>query len=570
MSRPDFLRKWVLVALVGCSALVAAQDQPKVSFSKPVMRASDVLKELSAQSGVYLASDPVVGNIPVLVSVTDASVLDVMNKIAVAVGGELKEENGGWRLVNSDRLRREQAAKELGWVVQAFDRAKKQMAANGSASPDRWDDATLDKLVSAAQERQRALQERLAASSREGQRIQVFDSSTVSATPASSSARRALDQLPSSVLASVLPGDRIVYSSAPNRMQRRMPFNITPIVNDFVYNHNLLAKRAQDLPNNQNMTIVGGLTPGEPIQGVAETHLILSRGYRSTTISVEVKFYDRNGLMIGQGSSSITPEYTSPAQSTSGEGKVIELSELSRQFAQLMAQETASPSGARNMMRIATVDGGTGAFVTLGSGESSLPKQVPDDLLAFLTNPEKNDPTSLYVSEAYMQVAKAEGKNLVAAFPDRTVRDMARGFVAGNVTTKTVLGSSGAYGLTVEETEGWLLVTPTWADNTRKTNFNREQTGKLLRSVNTRGFATLEELADYSFYITLGLPDRPLDMVYLGLVNKDTASTLDEYVGFSLDLLRLYAVLPPQMKRAAGEQVQAPFRTLGAQARGYA
>jgi hypothetical protein len=168
-----------------------------------------------------------------------------------------------------------------------------------------------------------------------------------------------------------------------------------------------------------------------------------------------------------------------------------------------------------------------------------------------------------------MQVAKAEGKNLVAAFPDRTVRDMARGFVAGNVTTKTVLGSSGAYGLTVEETEGWLLVTPTWADNTRKTNFNREQTGKLLRSVNTRGFATLEELADYSFYITLGLPDRPLDMVYLGLVNKDTASTLDEYVGFNLDLLRLYAVLPAQMKRA-GEQVQAPFRTLGAQARGYA
>ncbi len=562
MHRPTLLRSLAAVALAVVSLSAFAQDLPKVTFSQPVMKASAVLAEISKQTGVHLASDPIVGNIPILVSVTDAPLDQLLARIALATGGELKAEGEGFRLVNNDGLRREQAAKETGWVIEAFDRAKKRLAGQNT-TPGRWDEKTVNDLVAKAEERRRATEERMRQiEMQQGARISMFDSSAVSATPASSSARRILDLLPSSVLASVGPGDRIVYALTPTRMQRRMPINVQPIVNDFVYNHNLIAQRAPQLRPDPRVTMVGALTSGEPIQSIAETHVVLSRGYRSTTVQVEVKFVDRNGIIVGQGSTSIAPEYQNAAAQANQEGKAIELSELSRQMAVLMAQETASPSSDRNVYRVATAGNAGGAFVTLAGGDGTLPKQVPEDLLNVLVNPDKYDPASLYVSEAYIQTAKAGGKDLVATFPDRIVRDMARALVAGNVTTKGVLASSASYGMTLQSEGEWLVATPTWADNTRKTNFNREKAGALFRSVNTRGFATLDELGDYSFWLTLGLPDRPLDMAYLSLINKDTADTLNEYVSLSLDLLRVYASIPDNVKRTNGEAMNIPFRSL--------
>lgn len=567
MHRPSLLRSLAAASITALAALALTQDQPKVTLNQPVTKASAVLQEIAKQTGVFLASDPIVGNIPVMVSVTDAPLDQLLARIAQATGGELKAENGGFRLVNNDKLRREQAAKETTWTIEAFDRAKKRLSGQNT-TPGRWDDKTVNDLVAKAEERQRALQERMAQiPNQAGSRIQMFDSQAVSATPASSSARRILDLIPSSILASVGPGDRIVYAMTPTRMQRRMPINIQPVVNDFVYNHNLLAQRAPQLRPDPRVTMIGALTSGEPIQGVAETHVVLSRGYRSTNVQVEVKFVDRNGIIVGQGSTGIVPDFGAGAPTANSEGKAIELSELSRQMAVLLAQETASPTSDRNVYRVATANGSNASFVAVVGGEGSLPKQVPDELMNVLVNPDKYDPASLYVSETYSQTAKAEGKNLVATFPDRIVRDLARALVAGNVTTKGVLANSGAYGLTLEDKDGWILATPTWADNTRKTNFNREKAAGLFRSVNGRGFATLDELGDYSFWLTLGLPDRPLDMAYLSLISKDTADTFNEYVSMNLDMLRVYASIPDNVKRSSGESMNVPFRSLVGQAK---
>src|SRR5690349_7902621 len=161
MTRPNLLRMWALGAVVASAAFATAQDQPKVSFSQPVMKASAVLQELSKQSGVYLASDPIVGEIPILVSVKDANLNDVLAKIASAVGGDLMAENQGFRLINSDKLRRAQEQQELQWVIQAFDRSKQRLRNNNASLPDKWDDKTLNDLVAKADASQKAAAERL-------------------------------------------------------------------------------------------------------------------------------------------------------------------------------------------------------------------------------------------------------------------------------------------------------------------------------------------------------------------------------------------------------------------------
>jgi hypothetical protein len=375
--------------------------------------------------------------------------------------------------------------------------------------------------------------------------------------------------LPSSVLAGIKPGDRVVYSTVPNRMQQRMPFNVQPIVNDFVYNHNLLAQSAPQLRQQEEVNIIGGLTAGEPLQGVSETHLVLTRGWRSTTVQVEIKFADRNGLYVGQGTTSVTPEYAATQPGTSEEGKVIELSELSRQMAVIMAQELAAPTSDRMVYRMATVDGGNSAFVTVNSGDSA-PKLFPDELLQVFVNPDKTDPCSLYVSECFIQAARAEGKDLVATFPDSIVRDLARILVKGNVTHKAVLAASPAFGLDVQTVGDWMSVLPVWANNARETRFDRSAAGTLFRAVNGRGFASLDELADYSFHVTTGLAERTLDSVLLTLINKDAGDQLNEYTSMNLDMLRLWATLPDNAKRTAGEKMQFAFRTLSPGGKGYA
>ncbi len=567
MPSPNHLRTWGTLAFAAFATLALAQQQPKVTMTFPATKTSNIAAEIKKQTGIQVVCNPTVANIPILVSVTDAPLDELLAKIAQVTGGELIKQGEGYILTKSDKLRLEEANRENGWVIAAFEKGKKS-ALGDTGATDRWDQATLDDLVKKAQAQRAQMESRVTGLQRQqGQQITMFDSSMSNMTPATGAAKRALQLLQASVLASIKPGERAVYSTAANRMQRRMPINVTPIASDFVYNHNLLAKAAPQLRPIEGVNIIGGLTAGEPITNVVETHLILSRGYRSTTVQVEIKFVDRNGLYVGQGSTSVTPVYAPMQPATSEEGKVIELSDLSRQMAVIMAQELAAPTSDRAVYSVATVNGGAGAFVTIAGGEMNLPKQFSDELLNVFVNPDRIDPTSLYVSECYIQAAKAEGKDLVAAFPDTIIKELARVLVKGNITHKAVLAGSPAFGLSVDSGTDWMVVTPTWANAARETRFDRDEAAKLFRAVNGRGFASLEELADYSFHVTLGLPDRPLDTVYLSLINKDVGDQMSEYISMSLDLLQLYGSVPENTKRQGGEKIQLAYRTLSVQAK---
>ena len=562
-------RTCLSTAALAIAALTAAQEQPKVTLTMAATKTSNVAAEIKKQTGVSIVCNPTVADIPILVSVTDVPLDQLLQKIAAATGGEIfPQGENGFLISKSDKLRTEQANKERCWVIAAFERAKAKI--EKSDLPNRWDRQTMDDLVAKAQAAREQIANRLSTIPRSpGSQITMYDSSMASSTPSSGAARRALDLLPASVLASVMPGDRIVYSTLPNRMQRRMPINVQDIVADFVYNHNLLAQSAPQLKPMEGVNIIGGLSAGERIAGVVETHLVLSRGFRSSTVQIEIKFADQRGIFVGQGTTSVTPEYTPVQPATSGEGKQIELSELSRQMAVIMAQELAEPTTDRMVFRMASLDGAGGAFVSVDSGDNQ-PKQFPDELLNVFVNPDRTDPCSLYVSECFIQAARAEGKDLVATFPDSVVRDMARVLVKGVITHKAVLASSPAMGLDTTVEGDWMLVTPTWANSARETRFDRTEAARLFRSINGRGFATLEELADYSFFLTIGLPDRTLDMVYLTLINKEVGDQLSQYAMMSLDLLRLYGALPDATKRQAGDEVAEQFRRLSPQAKALA
>ncbi|HXH61270.1 MAG TPA: hypothetical protein VNI20_07915, partial [Fimbriimonadaceae bacterium] len=526
---------------------------------------------LSKQTGVYLGADPNVGDVPILVSVKSARLTDLLSKIADAVGGTIKEESGGYRLIYDQDARRKEANTERQLLTDAFkkgiDNASKRAEYLG-----RWDAKTVDNIVAAEKERRDKIAERFQQrnlQAGDNQTIRIYDSSSSTATPAMSAAYEALAQISPSLLASIGPGDRVVFSTSPNRMQRRMPINAVGISNNFYANYNLVAQRASDLKTDSNVQVIGGLTTGDPIRGISETHLILSRSYRSQDVTVTIKFVDMQGLYVGEGSVAVVPDFGTVAPGQEDSGKAIQLSETSRQMAVLMAQELQSGVSDRMVYTIST-NGNGGAVALMSAGTNDLPKIIPPDLFNILLNPDKFDPASLYVSEAFIQTAQAKDENLIATFPDSIVTDMARLLVKGKTTTDTLLSSCGSMGMTVSQQDGWMVATPTWPNNARETRFDRRKTATLLKSVNTRGYASLEDLADYSLSLVTGTSKRPLDMVYLNLINSDVYRQLDNYVQMNFDLLRLYATLPDAYKYQSGDDVHTAYQNLPGTAKGFA
>ncbi|MCH7945591.1 MAG: hypothetical protein IIC73_06195 [Armatimonadetes bacterium] len=187
-----------------------------------------------------------------------------------------------------------------------------------------------------------------------------------------------------------------------------------------------------------------------------------------------------------------------------------------------------------------------------------------------LVNPDKYDPTGFYTAESYMQAAQASGKNLVATFSDNVVKDLAILVVRGQLTTDGLIAASPSFGMHVEDEEGWMTVTPTWPAAARDSRFDRDEAAKLFRSIGSRGYATLDELADYSIHLSVGSSQRTLDMIHLSLINKDVADQFSQYVNVNLDLLRLYASLPEQLKRSVGQDIRTPVGRLSGRAKTYA
>ncbi|MCH8980050.1 MAG: hypothetical protein IH945_12530 [Armatimonadetes bacterium] len=572
MNLSNFNRFWTIAGGMAIAAAALAQDEVKVTFSEPTMKASAVLEAIMRQTGVLLTADSIVGDIPILVSVEDAPLGELLDRISQVTGGALKPEGNGYRLVN-DRLGRQAEERlERQWTIEAFERArKKQLESN--IYPNLWTAETVDGMVKNEQGRREQLRNRILETRALGsnQALNIFHGGTGTVTPARASALRALKSIRASTLASIGPGDRVVYSTRPTRMQKRMPLNTGGIVRDFIRNHNLLAQRSAGLRQDQSIRFSGGLNSAEPIEGIGKMYVILSRGQRSSTVQIEVKFADTNGLFVGQGYLSVTPDYGPRSRATSDEGEPIELSRLSREMAVIMAQESNSPTSDRQVFRVALggVGGRTSALI-VSSGSDNLPKKFSDELMQAFVNPDKYDPTGFYTAESYMQAAKASGKNLVATFPDSVVTELAIKLVQGRLTTKGLIAASPGFGLKVEEEEGWMTVTPTWPAATRNHRFDRDEAAKLFRSVSSRGYATLDELADYSFHLSVGSSQRTLDMIYLSLINKDVADLFSQYVNGNLDLLRLYASLPQQLKRSVGEDMRTRVGRLPRKAKVFA
>jgi hypothetical protein len=122
--------------------------------------------------------------------------------------------------------------------------------------------------------------------------------------------------------------------------------------------------------------------------------------------------------------------------------------------------------------------------------------QVSAEARAILTTPEQHEPLGLVVSDGYIALARAKKRNLIAALPDRLLKDRSP-FDTSPLTVSDVPNLP-PYGprMRITDRGGWLIVTPPDPYEARLERADRTVLGRIARRVAQAGVATIKDVAE--------------------------------------------------------------------------
>jgi hypothetical protein len=487
---------------------------------------TQVLAEITRKTGLTLEATPATGKEIVIVDVKGAKLGEFMPRLAAVASGEWKKEGAGYRLTRSDAFARKSQAAEVARGAEAFAKELEDRKAALAAFDAKESDLLAGKVQTMLAKRQAA---------NDGDYFRTMTALNQE-SPTGRLATRALAALGPKALAAVRPMERHVFSTRPNRMQRALPFDLTPILNLYRQEQTLYAASLHkriDAKELKGWYAGAGLAtvPAPP----SRVLLAVSRAPFGTGVELEVLLIDQENRIAQQGKVEIQAKeaarFSPPAESKE-EDPAIELAPTSQAFL----------SAAR-------------VFI---NGQSVTP---PPELLKELENPERYDPLSFILPDGLRAVA--QGRNVVAQMEDMSflaapMQANPQGKMGRNAFRKWM-----AAGHDLAETDGWLVVTPRNAWDARETRIDRGHLGRFFRATRAAGTVGLDQAAEYA----LGCPRRYIETISFGysfLLQPQVNSAIEMD---NLDFVRLYGALDPQRRKALQAGTEMRMADLPAAAR---
>ncbi len=554
------------VALAIAMGLVAtAQDlQKKVTFTSTAATVGKALEALTKEAGVRLQGGTRVKDDVLVLRLKEVTVLDAMKKIAEAVGGDWQPLEGGYVLTRGgeDDLRDQREDNRI--RTAQIEKAVKALSDEVAKTPI-YDEAVARRLKS---DTEKVMQE----AGRGGARGFSFGQMT-SRQPGGRAITKLIAAMKPSDLAALKPNTRTVFSTAPTAMQRPMPNGANAIVKGFVEEQKVLEQIGGG-----DSTVFGGggavmvvdeqfegERPAKPTGPPAKALLVASRPFNNNDIQFQLLVANAQGQFLARGFSILSVEDPTPATTEIKTEEPIKLSDLGTKLAAILA---STRFGAQGMMiasfSVATGDEGTADIVTIGTPAASASEPKAPDLTADLRqrilNPELYDPLALIPGDLLVATAEARNQNLVALLTDGSLMPAARKVKAAPMTPSQVIQAArNEWRLNVTEADGWMTITPTLPWRTRETRVSRTGLGKFLRTVDTKGFANLDEIAAFLLAGDSGDISNGIDSVFTRLVNSGFAdSQLGNLLFGQREMIQFYGLLGSSQRQTllAGRPIQ--------------
>lgn len=544
------MKTLLAISLLASCALASCQDlNQKVTYVGPATPAKALLERLGAQTGVLLGTTPQTGDEVLVVHATDVPLSELLKRIAEATAAEWKEETGGYRLVRPEIVARDQQRADIADRAEGIEKAIRRLMEPIEKQPQ-FDEASARKMAEAARKSQSGSLIDLG-----GGNVSSFIAN--GASPSQSPAQRALiqllDNLPPATLAAIQPGSRVVFASAPNRMQRALGPGSASILSRFVREQNTWARALADTPRdvppaNTRMIFIGGPdTSAKALDALGKALLVVHRMGDGLFLSVEFKAADSKGQIVARARSGLSPDPI-PPMGPNPPGKAIELSQQAQEYAELMAGKGRGDSSFQSFTFRITTGGGGMAYVA-DNPESLSP--VPENWRERLANPDRFEPLEFVSGEALRAASAAESRNLVACIPDSGLIPTCRRLVNAKLTPGQFLGFvEGELDLKVERPESWLLVSPRHPSEVRSSRIDRGALGVLLRSTLKTGYARLDEAAAYALKQPDLLPESGFDERTLLLLSPETGRDFQFNAAERRTMLKLFGTLSPTQRAA--------------------
>lgn len=569
------VRIFSFVAIGLAAALAHGQDTAqKVTFSAKAGSAKQVLEGLSKQTGVTFATSPQTADEVLLVDVKDVPLTDLMKQLAKAAAAEWQSEGEGFRLVRSQALHNQQereyydaraanVRKEQEALLKAYQETKPITPAEAA------------KIA----ELQRRQMEQISTAVSEGRPISgtSIDRSALNANPTTRLLLRLLTSFTPADLARIPQGARVVYSTAPTRVQRPLPGAASRAIADFAREAEiwLNAMPPQGPSADPTRQIFIGVPGGNMTRmegGIGKVLLVVQRMPFMDGLQTELRVADRAGniasnamrmLRLGAspqvqtirggevpaGNPAPTPE---PAQA----GKPLEITKAAQEHAAFMMQSpnrnnisfVAAPStGASSTRSIAITSTAFEVGTASGGGAPPRVSMTPQWQPTFL-KPEQNDPLSFAVSELFQSLAKVRGRNLVASLPDSALISLSQR-AQQRITDQQLLEiAKNSLEIEVEDTDGFLNVRPQSPFYARSVRVDRVELGRLLSSIQKEGRLTLDTLCRYALSRTNPAPNPSFDGRYVAALFPNDAGDFNAATS-NWRMHQLYATMTADQRR---------------------
>lgn len=514
----------------------------KVTYKTKAKRADIVLKEIADQTGLTIEFNDDAKLHYLVIDVNDVSVEDLLQKIATATSSLWNTAGTRWVLSPDERARREEQDAKNAERVERFKKAqvliKKELDKGPMGDPS--DEETEWRFFEGPDE-------------------------------------RALAQLSLLInpndIASLESSGRIVYSTVPNRMQRRMAdAQVSRILSTLVLEHNEYA--AKRIKENEEMTKAmreaGELGEIDLFQehyhmfesAPAKALVILELdgaeyGMPGDNANAKLVVYDQKGLAVVKTSISFSPEMYDRESyrefDPSAEGTV------KTETPPVISDDDKTPI---------TYSEDSKAFNAMTMTDD-FELKMPDAVLAILRDPVGKDLLSLHISDSLLSVARAKKLNLVANVSDSEVESMF-GNMFDDEPTMTTVGQAYRDLMDGQKPQGvvkdgWMLVRPRDPIAARNNRQDREVLKRLVDVAAPNQSVSLNTLATFA----LDSPHPMVNGMSFIYLFAFAPNSMQGLVGdtMSWDMLKFYGSLSPPQKNGLRQGGRLGFGQLSQQSR---
>ena len=508
---------------------------PSITFETRATFADKALSELSKTAGVKLMVSPQTKDEILIIRVKDVPFNELLAKIAHAASAEWQKEATGYRLIRSAKLLQEQERKHAEIDAARIASAQKALQASlmeqGEMTPElaRTLGMRLEAVIKDARDRR-------------GRDLNYKVQQQIGrAMPGGRLAAGLALLLDSKTLAAMDDPGKLVFSTAPNRMQRPLPPGAHALIERYAREREMMKPHLPQV----DASNLRGLS-GDIWNVVNRSR---AKDDRIAKVLVEARTWEFASNMM------VTVYVANAA------GRILEQSYCSLSMNEMMGQPPADikqdPSKesplelsqpAKELMQVFR------AAMARGGGPEDF-GELPASVKPYLLEPENHTLAELACTDLLLGAAKTKGLNLVAAPTDIFGFYSCMMFDEGVPTANQFLERMRApiFDMKLEEPPGWLILRMEDPYSVRRFRMDRALLGKLLRDAVANQRISIDGLA--SFAVTTSEDfERLACLSYFMLACPKVGQDL---AGASWQILRFHGGLSPVQRQAldAGEKI---------------